>query len=781
MEKFKVLILSLCACLTAWAQQLDSVPSLIKDNMPDPGQSIGLVLSGGGSKGIAHIGLIQALEDNDIPIDYITGTSMGAIVGGLYAAGYTPKEMLDLILSDGFSYWSTGQIDPSLTYYFSTQGPTPTLVSVPFGTSKRDSIMEARTPVYASLISPMPMNFAFMDLFAAQTAQSGGDFDNLFVPFRCVASDVNARHKVVLSHGDLGYSVRSSMSFPIVFQPTSIDSMVLYDGGVYDNFPVGVMQDTFSPDFILGVNVSSETIGPQTSIMDQLDNLVIQNQAYYVNPEKGMQIRYDLNQFSLLDFPKARQIYKIGYDVAMQYMDSIKSRIHSRISKEERELRRRVFKSQTPYIRFDSVEVTGASKKQNEYIRYLFTHNRKDTIDINSARYAYYRAISPGMLRDLVPHAHYNDSTGLFKLTLKAAPKENFKVGLGAYITSSTQSYIYISGGYSTMSFKSMSANFGGWIGQSYLGAMLNTRLYLPTHIPSAAELEAVAFRQKYYTDDYLFFEEKAPSYILDHEYYVRLKWAWALGRLYSMSAGLGYGHLYDSFYQPNYQLGYLTDRDKCKFDLGQAFIRLSTNTLDDQNFPTQGRSYQLTAMGVLGTFKHTYGDKELANLHSHPKWVQLESASRQFFTFGRHFSLGVETDIMLSTRKLLADYNATMVTAPAFLPTPSSYNSFNKAFRANSFVAIGITPIWKYNSSLSLRWSSYCFLPLRKIIEVDNKAEYAHGWLNHPQYFGEVDLCYKLPFGILTGYVNYASSPARNWNAGISFGLFLPAPRFLR
>lgn len=770
MEKLKVLVAMLCASLGMLAQE------------PDPGQSIGLVLSGGGSKGIAHIGLIQALEDNDIPIDYITGTSMGAIVGGLYAAGYTPQEMLDIILSDAFSYWSTGQIDPSLTYYFSTQGPTPTMVSLPLGISKKDSIMEARTPVYASLISPMPMNFAVMDLFAAQTAQCGGDFDKLFVPFRCVASDVNARHKVVLSHGDLGYSIRSSMSFPIVFQPTHVDSMYLYDGGVYDNFPVGVMMDTFSPDFILGINVSSEAIGPQTSIFDQLENLVIQNNDYYLDPRIGMKIRYHLNEFGLLDFPKAKQIYKIGYDVAMQYMDSIKSRIHSRVPKEERELRRRVFKSQTPYLRFDSVEVSGASKKQNEYIRYLFTHNRRDTIGMDRARHAYYRAISPGMLRDLVPHAYYNDSTGLFKLTLEAAPKDNFKIGLGAYITSSTQNYLYLSGNYTTMSFKSIAANFGVWLGQSYLGGNLNARLYLPTHVPSAVELEAVAFRQKYYSENYLFFEDKAPSYILDHEYFVRLKWAWAIGSLCDMESGLGYGHLYDSFYQPDTQLGYLSARDKCKFDLGQLYLRFETNTLDDMNFPTQGRLYQLTSMGVYGNFKHTRGTPEGQDNHAKPKWLQLESISRLFWTSGRHFSFGLESDIILSTRKLLTDYNATMVTAPAFQPTPSSYNSFNKAFRANSFISIGITPIYKYNSSLNFRWSSYCFLPLRKIVEDPHGgATYAHGWLNHPEYFGEIDVCYKLPFGTVTGYLNYASTAHDQWNVGLSFGIFMPAPRFLR
>ncbi|WP_304962414.1 patatin-like phospholipase family protein, partial [Paramuribaculum intestinale] len=88
-------------------------------------QAVGLVLSGGGAKGIAHIAVIKALEENDIPIDYIAGTSMGAVVGGLYAAGYTPDEMMALIKSEGFADWSTGKIDPDYLYYFDREPSSP--------------------------------------------------------------------------------------------------------------------------------------------------------------------------------------------------------------------------------------------------------------------------------------------------------------------------------------------------------------------------------------------------------------------------------------------------------------------------------------------------------------------------------------------------------------------------------------------------------------------------------------------------------------------------------
>ena len=252
-------------CITAIFSALlllmSASPGAASEPAREGHQSVGLVLSGGGAKGIAHIGVIKALEENDIPIDYITGTSMGSIVGGLYAAGYTPEEMLGLILSRPFSYWSTGRIDPRLTFLLTDEKTTPTSMSISLNLRRDTTTTKSAVP--QSIISPLPMNFAFMDLFSAYTAQCGGDFDRLMVPFRCVASNVAAKHKKVLSSGSLGDAIRASMSFPAVFQPTEIDGSLLYDGGIYDNFPVDVMRQTFAPSIMIGVDVSTAETGPR--------------------------------------------------------------------------------------------------------------------------------------------------------------------------------------------------------------------------------------------------------------------------------------------------------------------------------------------------------------------------------------------------------------------------------------------------------------------------------------------------------------------------------------
>lgn len=745
----------------------------------DARQSVGLVLSGGGAKGIAHIGVIQALEDNDIPIDYITGTSMGTIVGGLYACGFTPQEMLDLILSRGFSYWSTGKIDPDLRYYFTDGDATPAMFSVPIGRQPA-----AADSVPASLISPLPMSFAFMELFSPYTAQCGSDFNRLFVPFHCVASDVAAKRKQVFRSGRLGDAIRASMSFPIVFQPTTIDGRLYYDGGIYDNFPVDVMREDFAPSIMIGVDVSTKAKGPQTTLMDQIENLVIQGGSYELPDEEGIKLRLDLNEFGLLDFPAARRIYKVGYDYAMSMMDSIKTRVKSRTPKATRELRRSVFKSQTPYLRFDEVNVYGASPKQNEYIEYLFRPaSGEDTIGVTRARDAYYRALSAGKLRELYPQASYNDSTGLFDLSLKATPKGTLGGSLGGYITSATSSFLYLSAEYSSMSFRSLDSRLSAWIGQSVMAGVFEGKLYLHTPLSSAIGVQAVVSRDKYYESEHAFFDVKQPTFVINNEYFGRLMWSVAAGRRGRIDAGAGYGAVHSSYYRNNRLISYEEGKLNTHYKLGQAFVRYTSSTLDNHDYPTMGSSYNVSAMGFLGTAALQTGEPH-GRVETHPKWVQLELRTRNYLSPSAHFSLGIESDVMLSTRKLLPTYSASMVAAPAFAPTPSCGNSFRAPFRANTFVAAGIVPVYKYNSGLSARLAAYGFVPLRKICESDagNDLPRYGKWFSNPEFFGELNVSYQFPFkATLAGYLNYSTVPGDKWNVGISFGIYILPTKFMR
>lgn len=180
----------------------------------------------------------------------------------------------------------------------------------------------------------------------------------------------------------------------------------------------------------------------------------------------------------------------------------------------------------------------------------------------------------------------------------------------------------------------------------------------------------------------------------------------------------------------------------------------------------------------MLGNYRFTPRDSALAPFHNHRRYVQAEVTTRNYFTLSKHFSLGVESDVLWSTRGLLGNYYSTIVEAPAFNPTPSSYNSFNTAFHANSFVAAGVVPVWMMSEIIQARCALYGFMPFRRIEEADGGFSARYGrWFADPQFFGELSVSATLPFATISAYVNYASYPARNWNCGISFGLFFLAP----
>ena len=183
--------------------------------------------------------------------------------------------------------------------------------------------------------------------------------------------------------------------------------------------------------------------------------------------------------------------------------------------------------------------------------------------------------------------------------------------------------------------------------------------------------------------------------------------------------------------------------------------------------------------MGFTGRFSLEGPDDKKVKYN--PYWMQAELRTRNYMPLSHRWSLGIESDIMLSTRKLYGSYNSAIISAPGFAPTPAANNTFNPAFRANSFIAAGVVPIYRYSDNLSARLYCSAFMPLRKILETDlGTPEYGR-WLSHPEFYGEADITYRLPFATLSAYVNYASFPARNWNVGLSFGIYLHAPDFMR
>src|SRR5436190_14085439 len=206
-------------------------------------QKVGLVLSGGGASGMCHIGVLKALEENNIPIDYICGTSIGGLIGAYYATGYTPEEIEYLVRTYFFQSITKGELPAKYEYMLKKRNDFAAWLT--FKVKLRDNALKN---LLTNVINSVPIDYYLMETFTGVSNRVYNNFDSLLVPFRCVAADVESKKSVIFRKGDLPSAVRASMSYPFYLRPIFIEGKLLFDGGLYNNFPTDVMLEDFNPD-----------------------------------------------------------------------------------------------------------------------------------------------------------------------------------------------------------------------------------------------------------------------------------------------------------------------------------------------------------------------------------------------------------------------------------------------------------------------------------------------------------------------------------------------------
>lgn len=259
----KSLIMTVAAC--------SFLPLALSAQTPHPAnrKKVGVVLSGGGAKGMAHIGALKVLEKSGIPIDYVVGTSMGSIIGGLYSIGYTSEQLDSMVRKQDWSFLLSDKTPRSEQNLGEREASEKYVFSIPFG-------KKANAQVFGGLIKGQNLANLFSELTIGY--HDSIDFNKLPVPFACVAENIVNGNEINFHNGILATAMRASMAIPGVFTPVRLDSMVLVDGGVVNNYPVNVARD-MGADFIIGVDVQSNLkpsgeLNSAGNIIGQLINLM---------------------------------------------------------------------------------------------------------------------------------------------------------------------------------------------------------------------------------------------------------------------------------------------------------------------------------------------------------------------------------------------------------------------------------------------------------------------------------------------------------------------------
>ena len=744
-------------------------------------QKVGLVLSGGGAKGMTHIGIIRALEENNIPIDYITGTSMGAIIGSLYAMGYSPDDMEALLRSEDFKRWYSGQVEPEYGYYFKQNRPTPEFFNIRF--SFKDSLHIKPQILPTSMVNPIQMNLVFVELFARATAACSGDFNRLFVPFRCIASDVDNKKPLIMRRGDLGDAVRASMSFPFVFKPIEIDSVLAYDGGIYNNFPTDIMREDFKPEVIIGSVVAANPGKPkENDLMSQLENMIMQKTDYTLPDSLGIIMTFKYDDVSLLDFDRLQELHDIGYNRTISLMDSIKGRIHRRVSAENVRLRRLVYRSNLPQFRFRDIYIEGANPQQQAYIKKEFHDEDHEVFTYEDLKRGYFRLLSDNMISEIIPHAVYDSENDLYSLHLKVKMEDNFSVRMGGSVSTTSSNQIYLGLGYQDLNYYSKEITLDGQIGKVYNNAQLMAKIDLPTRIPTSYRLIASLSTFDYYKKDKLFSKNDKPSFNSKDERFVKLMVALPFLANKRAEISIGYGKLQDNYFQSSV-INFDKDRsDRSTYNLLGGAIGFYGSTLNARQYATKGYFEKLVAQVFSGKEKFIPGNPTETSVTTKERqsWLQISYMKYAYHTMSPKFTLGWMAEMLYSSKNFSENYTATMLQAADFSPTPHSKLMYNEAFRANQFLAAGIKPIFVFNDMFQFRSEFYGFVPIFPIKKnALNKAYYGKAFSRF-EYIGEISVICQLPFGAISAYVNHYSSPKKEWNVGLTLGWQLFNYRFI-
>lgn len=278
---------------------------------------IGLVLSGGGAKGFAHIGVLKALEKAGVEISYIGGTSMGAIIGGLYASGYSATQIDSVFYETDFDKLLSDFIPRASKNFYEKRNDELYAFTLPFNKLKIGIPTALSRGMY---------NYNLLNKLTYKV-RSVRDFNKLPIPFLCIATDIETGEEVLLNKGYLAQAMLASAAFPSLFSPVEIEGRLLVDGGVTNNYPIEEVKK-LGADFIIGVDVQDDlkdrkSLKDATRILVQISNLQMIEKMKEKVSKTDIYIKPDITNYSVISFDQGREIIKRGEEAAMKVFDQI--------------------------------------------------------------------------------------------------------------------------------------------------------------------------------------------------------------------------------------------------------------------------------------------------------------------------------------------------------------------------------------------------------------------------------------------------------------------------
>lgn len=691
---------------------------------------------------------------------------MGALVGALYASGYSPEQIESFFLSDEFQQWTTGNIDDNYSFYLRKKDDDASMLTLKLST---DTLWEFNLPT--NLISSSTINYGLLSFFESSSTYSNGNFDNLFVPFRCVASDIISKQEVVFSDGKLSTAVRASMAYPFYLKPVTLNNMLLFDGGLYNNFPSNVMESDFNPDFIIGSNVSFNFEKPnEDNIVSQIKTIVTNDTKYVIPDGKGVMIEPDVADNATFNFNNNEKLIQIGYETTLKKIQEIQSKLKYSRTKQELEEKRKIYKEKLPPLLVNKVIVEGLNSNQNQYLQKSI-RLKENTTSLQSLKPEYVKLLSDDKIKAINPSLNYNDTSGLYSLKLNTKKEKDLFISVGGIISSRPISEGFVGLKYNLLDKVALTLLGNTYFGRFHNSFQIGYRLDIPYTVPFYWKTTFNMGSWDYYKSNNVFFEDKKPSYLVNNDLFIKSEIGLPIfykGKLVFESS---IGDFTNEYYQTKDFLSTDTT-DQTHFRNIIGGVRYERNSLNRKQYATKGSFFLLNYKYVKGKeetiFGSTSSNKETIN--NNLEWGQVKLTYEQYFNENHDFRFGIFGEGVYSNQPFFSNYTASLLAAPDFQPFTENKTVFNENLRSHSYVSFGLKNIYSFMNNFQVRLEGYAFQPYQNILAQNQEAYYSQKWVNL-QYMASTSLVYQTPVGPIAFNVNYYDRATDNWSFLFHFG----------
>jgi NTE family protein len=739
-------------------------------------QTVGLVLSGGAAKGMAHVGVLKALEENEIPIDYIAGTSMGGIVAGCYAAGMSPQQIEEIMLSKEFLGWVSGRLEQGYNYYYNRPDDNPSVLKINLSL---DSTFNFN--LNSTIANDLSLNFALAEVMAQPSAIARGNFDSLFIPLRVVASDIFTQTEVVLKSGSLSDALRATQTVPFFYKPIKVDNKYLFDGGVYNNFPVDVVENDFHPDVIIGSNVSSKVYDEYP--YDEDEKLISRSLLYMLldksDPSKipatGVYIQPNLKGLSSFDFARVRSMIDSGYAQTMRQMDEIKKKVDVKALRtcEQVAEARNKFNNKTPALQIDKLTYQGFNSRQQRYMDKFFRNGRRP-LYFSDIKKGYYKLVSDDYFHNVYPSFLFDHNKNQYSFQLSKRPQNDFQIDFGGVVSTRNVSTMYLGVNYYYFdrALTHIMSNF--YAGNFYKSAQVKARIDFAGFGRFYLEPEGTFNNWDFLEGKDVVLNNINPTVLNRIDRKVGIAVAAPIGTGFKASGYTYYVNNLDRYIDSDVLVS--TDTlDELRIAGYRTGFQVSTNTLNRKQYASQGRKYQFTFDWFTVNETFTPGSTSAIETEEavHRAWVRGKVSMEQYFKKG-FYSSGYLLEGVISNQPFFSNYQGTIVNASAFNPMQDSPTLLLENFRAFNYVAGGWRNVFAIRKNLDFRLEGYVFKPFERIVEQDDQRPTLSQDIEKFYFAGTAGLVLHSSVGPISLSTNYYNDRENQFGVLLHVGFLL-------